>query len=74
MIGEVQGVSEDCGFGYQAPDVLLDSQLGPGADIWNPACLVRITAFFPADSRMTICEDLGGFDRSGVLLSWPNKI
>ncbi|KAL2052447.1 hypothetical protein ABVK25_007319 [Lepraria finkii] len=40
MIGEVQGFSKDYDFGYQAPEVLLDSQLGPSADIWSLACLI----------------------------------
>jgi hypothetical protein len=33
MTGEVQWFSEDCDFGYQASEVLLDSQLGTSADI-----------------------------------------
>lgn len=35
MTGEVQWFSEDFDFGYQALEVLLDSQLGPSAEIWS---------------------------------------
>ena len=73
MTGEVQWFSEDFDFGYQAPEVLLDSQLGPSADIWSLACLVCIIAFCLPDSRLTTCEDLRGCEWRSALLSWPNK-
>lgn len=53
LTGEVQGFSEDCDFGYQAPEVVLDSQLGPSADIWSLACLVCVTALCLPDSGLT---------------------
>lgn len=73
MTGEVQGLSEDYDFRYQAPEVLLDSQLGPSADIWSLACLVRIIIFCLPDSRLTVCEDFRGFEWKNALLSQPNK-
>lgn len=73
MTGEVLGFSEDCDFGYQAPEVWLDSQLGPSADIWSLACLVCIIMLYLPDSRLTTREDLRGFEWRRALLSWPNK-
>lgn len=73
MTGEVQGFSKDYDFGYQAPEVLLDSQLGPSADIWSLACLVCIIAFCLPDSRLTTWEDLRDFDKRYTLLSLLNK-
>ena len=73
MTREVQWFSEDFDFGYQAPEVVLDSQLGPSADIWSLACLVCIIAFCLPDSRLTTCEALRGFEWRSALLSLPNK-
>ena len=73
MTGELQGLSEDCDFGYPAPEVLLDSQLGPSADIWSLACLVCIIASCLPESRLTTCEDLRGIEWTRALLSYPNK-
>ena len=73
MTGEMQWFSEDCDPGYQAPEVVLDSQFGPSADIWSLACLVCIIAFCLPDSRLTTCEDLRSFEWRKALLSWPNK-
>ena len=69
MTEEVQWFSEDCDFRYQAPEVLLDSQLGPSADIWSLACLVCMIVFCLPDSRLTTCEDLRGFEWRRALLS-----
>lgn len=73
MTGEVQGFSEDWDFGYQAPEVLLDSQLGPIADIWSLACLVCVIVFCLPDGGLIMCEDLRGFEWRTALLSWPDK-
>ena len=64
MTEEVSWFSEDFDFRYQAPEVLLDSQLGPSADIWSLACLVCIIAYCLPHSRLIICEDLRGFEWS----------
>ena len=48
MNEDVQWFPEDCDFGYQAPETVLDSQLSPSADIWNLACLVCVIRFLSA--------------------------
>lgn len=57
MVEEVQVFLEDCDYGYQAPEVVLDLKQGPSADIWSLGCVVCIIVFCLPGVRLTPFKD-----------------
>ena len=55
---ELQGFSDDFDFGYRAPELVLDSQLRPSADIWSLACLVCTNVSHLSSDQLTMCKDI----------------